>query len=124
MILHTISGYDQSTLEKAATPILQGLALCIKDSSPLRNEVTNTKDFWSILRSLHTLPGVAGNTFHMVESVINAKPAVVTADNYEDAVKLLNGYATAASVGAVTEQKRDRKVQRREKSPVEPAKRR
>lgn len=115
VILHTIAGYDQAILEKASMPILNGLTLCIRDPSPLRNEVTNTPDFWSIIRSLHTLPDAAGKAFDLVARVVVGQQAAVTADNYKDTVSLLNGFAAVGSVGAVVEQKRDKTARRKEK---------
>ena len=121
VILHTIAGYDQSTLEKCSVPILNGLTLCIRDPSPLRNEVINTPDFWLILRSLHVLPEAAGKAFDLVAKVVAGQQAAVTADNYKDTVSLLNGFATAGCVGAVVEQGRD-KIARRKEKPAKPAK--
>ena len=121
VILHTIAGYDQSMLEKASMHILTGLTLCIRDPSPLRNEVTNTPDFWSIMRSLHTLPEAAGKAFDLVARVVAGQQSAVTADNYKDTVSLLNGFAAAGSVGAVVEQKRDKTARRKEK-PTKPVK--
>ena len=102
-------------------PILNGLALCIRDPSPLRNEITNTPDFWSIIRSLHTLPEAAGMAFDLVARVVAGQQVAVTADNYKDTVSLLNGFAAAGSVGALGEQKRDKTARRKEK-PTKPAK--
>ena len=115
VILHTIAGYDQSILEKASMLILKGLTLCIRESSPLRNEITNTPDFWSIIRSLHTLPEAAGKAFNVVASVVAGQQAAVTADNYKDTVSLLNAFAAAGSIGAVVEQNRDKTARRKEK---------
>lgn len=105
VILHTISSFDQSTLEKSAIPILKGLALCIKAPSPLRNEITNTPDFWSTIQSVHGIPELAAGVFHLLDNIINSRPPAVTADNYEAAVSLLNSFAVAGSVGATVEQK-------------------
>lgn len=102
-------------------PILNGLTLCVRDPSPLRNELTNTPDFWSIMRSLHTLPEAAGTAFDLVGRVVAGRQAAVTADNYKDTVSLLNGFAAAGCVGAVVEQKRDKSARRKEK-PTKPAK--
>ena len=121
VIFHTIAGYDQSILEKASMPILNGLTLCIRNPSPLRNEITNTPDFWLILRSLYALPEAAGKAFDLVARVVDGHQAVVTADNYKDTVSLLNGFAAAGSVGAVIEQKRERNARGKEK-PTKPAK--
>ena len=121
VILHTVAGYDQYILEKASVQIINGLTLCIRDLSPLRNEITNTPDFWSILQSLHTLPEAAGKAFNLVARVVTGQQAAVTADNYKDSISLLNGFAAAGSVGAVFEQKRDKSARRKEK-PTKPAK--
>ena len=108
VILHTIAGYDPSILEKTSMLILDGLTLCIQNPSPLRKEITNTPDFWSIVRSLHALPEVAGKAFDLVASLVAGQQAAVTADNYKDTVSLLNDFAAAGSVGAVVEQTRDK----------------
>ncbi len=124
LILHTIASYDQATLENAAMPTLKGLNLCIRDPSPLRNEITNTPDFWAIIKSLQTVPDAASNAFDIVARVVAGQPPAVTADNYKDIVSLLNHYAGAASVGAAIEQKRDKKAnaRKREQKPIKPAK--
>ena len=121
VILHIIAGYDQSTLENAAMPILKGLTLCIHDPTPLRNEITSTPDFWSVIRSLHEVPKAAGRTFDLVARVVVGQPPAVTADNYKETVSLLNRFAAAGSVGAIIEQKRDSNARKREK-PTKPAK--
>lgn len=121
VILHTIAGYEQSILEKISVPILNGLALCIQDPSPLRNEVTNTPDFWSIIRSLHALPEASGKAFDLVARMVGGQQAAVTADNYKDTVSLLNSFAAAGSVGVVVEQNRDKNSRRKEK-PTKPSK--
>ena len=108
VILHTISSFDQPTLEKSAIAFLKGLNLCIKDPGPLRNEITNTPDFWSTIRSVQGIPEAAARVFELLENVVAAKSAAVTSDNYESAVSLLNGFASAGSVGAVIEQKHER----------------
>ena len=102
-------------------PILSGLKLCIQDPSPLRNEVTNTPDFWSIIRSLYVLPEAADTSFDLVARVVAGKQAAVTADNYKDIVSLLNAFAAAGSVGAAVEQNREKNVRRKEKT-TKPAK--
>ena len=115
VILHTISGYDSSTLEKAAMPVLKGLALCITEPTPLRNEITNIPDFWVILRSLRSIPDAASGAFALVADIVTGQPAAVTADNYEETVRLLNDFASAGSIGAMIEQKRDKSARNREK---------
>lgn len=98
-------------------PILKGLSLCIETPSPLRNEITNTPDFWSIIRSLHTVPEAAGNAFDLVARVVAGQPPAVTADNYKETISLLNQYAAAGSVGAIVEQKRDKNANRKREKP-------
>jgi len=124
LILHTIASYDQATLEKAAMPTLKGLSLCIQNPSPLRNEITNTPDFWSIIRSLQTVPEAAGNAFDIVARVVAGQPPAVTADNYKETVSLLNHYAAAGSVGGAIEQKRDKNAnaRKRDQKPTKQAK--
>lgn len=120
-MLHTVSSFEQSTLEKAAAPILKGLAICIRKTGPLRNEITNTPDFWSLLQSLHDNQEVAASVFSLVENIAAGQPAAVTANNYESTVTLLNGFATSGSVGAVIEQKRDQNARRQKPSkPIKP----
>ena len=116
VILHTIAGYDQAILEKSSEPILDGLKLCVQDPSPLRNEVINTPDFWSIIRSLHGLPEAAGKAFDLVAAVIAGQQVAVTADNYKDIISLLNAFAAAGSVGAVLEQSREKTARKKERS--------
>ena len=96
-------------------PILKGLGLCIQEPTPLRNEITNTPDFWSIMRSLHSLPEAAGNAFEIVARITAGKPPAVTADNYKEIVSLLNQYAAAGSIGAAIEQQRDRNANNRKR---------
>ena len=105
VILHTISSFDQSTLEKSAIPILKGFALCIRSPSPLRNEITNTPDFWSTIQSVHGTSEAAASVFDLLENIVTTRPPAITADNYEAAVSLLNSFAVAGSVGAAGEQK-------------------
>lgn len=117
VILHTISSYDQSVLETTQSEILQGLALCTEKPGLLRNEMTNTPDFWLILRSLRAFPKAADSTFDLISKIVDSESAAVTADNYEASVSLLNGFAAAGSVGAVVEQQRDRRSQRKDNPP-------
>ena len=108
VILHTISGLDPSILETTATPVLKGLSACIAEPSPLRSEICNIPDFWSIIQSHVAVPDAAGIGFIIINSVITEQPVAISADNYEPAVSLLNAFATAGKVGALIEQKRDR----------------
>lgn len=69
--------------------------------------MTNSPDFWSILNALHSIPEAAPTVFDIVEEVVTGSPSALSADNYEAAVGLLNGFAGAASIGAIQEQARD-----------------
>ena len=116
MVLHTLSSFDPSVLEKAATSIMKGLAVCTRYQGPLKNEITNTPDFWSVLQNLQGNAEVAASVFDMVDNLVTGQPSAVTADNYEHTVGLLNGFATGASIGAVIEQKRDRNARKQKPS--------
>ena len=96
--------------------------MCIRDPTPLRNEITSTPDFWSIIRSLHEIPEAAGRAFDLVARVVSGPPPAVTSDNYKETVSLLNRFAAAGSVGAVIEQKRDNHARRKEKPSKPPPK--
>jgi brefeldin A-resistance guanine nucleotide exchange factor 1 len=108
VILHSISSFNQPTLEISALSILRGLALCIQKPTPLRNEITNTPDFWSIIQALHATQEGAAMVFELLDNFVTSRPPTVTADNYEATVSLLNKFATAGSVGAVAEQRYER----------------
>lgn len=117
MILHNISSFNQATLETSAMLILKGFALCLKSPGPLKNEITNTPDFWLTMRNLRNLHEAAPSVFKLLESVVienvvTGASSSVTADNYEFVVSLLNDFATAGSIGAIVEQKRDRSARK------------
>lgn len=107
VVLHAISSFDQERLDNSAFPVMKGLARCISDPGPLRNEVINSPDFWSILQRLHQQQDAAPLVFDLLRNIVDTSPTAVTADNYESAVSLANDFATAGSVGAVEEQRRD-----------------
>ncbi|KAH0559258.1 hypothetical protein GP486_004230 [Trichoglossum hirsutum] len=113
VVLHTISSLDQRTQERSALSTISGLSHCIKNPGPLRNEMTNSPDFWSILRSILAVPEAAAAVFEIVQNVTVGIPSAITADNYEPAVSLLNDFASAASVGALYEQKGDKTARRK-----------
>ncbi|KAK6600302.1 Sec7 domain-containing protein [Botrytis cinerea] len=50
--------------------------------------------------------------FEILEGVAIGSPPTIMADNYESAVKLLNDFATAGSVGSTVEQKHDKRSRR------------
>ncbi|EHL00147.1 hypothetical protein M7I_3912 [Glarea lozoyensis 74030] len=68
--------------------------------------------FWVILRNLAGTSESAKTVFEILEGVAVGSPPTVMADNYEPAVKLLNDFASAGSVGATVEQKKDKRPKR------------
>jgi brefeldin A-resistance guanine nucleotide exchange factor 1 len=75
--------------------------------------MTNSPDFWSILRSILAVPEAAAPVFEIVQNVTVGIPSAITADNYEPAISLLNDFASAASAGALHEQKGDKTARRK-----------
>lgn len=125
MILHSISSFNQATMQISALLISKGLALCLSKPGPLKNEITNTPDFWLIMRNLRNFHEAAPSVFELIESVMienvgTGASSSVTSDNYEFVVSLLNDFATAGSIGAIIEQKRDRSA--RKAQPVKQSK--
>ncbi|TGO79168.1 hypothetical protein BELL_0041g00120 [Botrytis elliptica] len=112
VVLHAISSFKKDLFEKSATLVLQGLTQCIKEPGPLRNEIMTSPDFWVILKNLATSPSSASAVFEILEGVAIGSPPTIMADNYESAVKLLNDFATAGSVGSTVEQKQDKRTRR------------
>lgn len=89
--------------------MLQGLTHCIKEPGPLRNEIMTSPDFWVILRNLTVNAQSAPTVFEILQGVAIGSPPTIMADNYESAVKLLNDFASAGSIGSTIEQKQDRR---------------
>lgn len=78
-------------------------------------------DFWAILRILAGNADSAPIVFDILESGADGSSTAIIADNYEAAITLLNQFASAASVGALVEQKVDRRQQRKTRQrPVKP----
>ncbi|PGH26999.1 hypothetical protein AJ80_01383 [Polytolypa hystricis UAMH7299] len=100
VVLHAISSFDQDSLEDAAVPIVQGLTRCIMSAGPLRTEIANSPDFWSILQRLHRHQAGAPMVFDLLQSIAELTPPVITADNYESGVSLANDFASAGSIAA------------------------
>ncbi|EAW13056.1 Sec7 domain-containing protein [Aspergillus clavatus NRRL 1] len=120
VILHGISSFEQDTLESVAVPTIQGLSRCISEPGLLRNELTVSPDFWSILQRLHQHTEAATLVFELLQAIIVSVPPIVTADNYESAVGLANEFISAGSIGHIEERQRDA-VSRRSKA-VKPSK--
>lgn len=117
VILHTISKFDQELLKQAGPHVAKGLSLCLRGAADLRNEMVNSPDFWSILRSLHQIPETANDIFSMLQGLLEDASSALTADNYDPILSLLNDFAAAGSVGAVGEQRRDQAALRGKQPP-------
>lgn len=79
-------------------------------------------DFWVVLRNLTGNAQSAPTVFEILEGVAVGSPPTIMADNYESAVKLLNDFASAGSVGSTVEQKQDKRVRRSQQQPQKQAK--
>ena len=113
VVLHAISSFTPDLLYKCSAMVLKGISMCIQSPGPIRNEITTSPDFWVILRALSKTPQTATAVFDILEDVVTGEsPPAIMADNYEAAVGLLNEFASYGSVGAVTEQKQDRRSRR------------
>ena len=119
VVLHGISGFDQDILESVAIPTVTGLTRCISHGGLLRNEVTVSPDFWSILQRLHHHKEAGPLVFDLLQHVIDSSPPIITADNYESAVALANDFVSAGSVGSIDERQKDA-VSRRSKGVKQP----
>jgi brefeldin A-resistance guanine nucleotide exchange factor 1 len=117
VVLHTISSFKKDLLDRSAPLVLQALTQCIKDPGPLRNEIMTSPDFWVVLRNLTGNAQSAPTVFEILEGVVVGSPPTIMADNYESAVKLLNDFASAGSVGATVEQKQDKRARRGQQAP-------
>ncbi|CZT46658.1 related to GEA2-GDP/GTP exchange factor for ARF [Rhynchosporium secalis] len=122
VVLHTISSFKKDLLDKSAPLVLQGLNQCIKEPGPLRNEIMTSPDFWVILRNLTGNAQSAPTVFEILEGVAVGSPPTIMADNYESAVKLLNEFASAGSIGSTVEQKQDKRVRRGQQQQAKQAK--
>ncbi|KAI9667680.1 MAG: GDP/GTP exchange factor for ARF [Bathelium mastoideum] len=112
VVLHTISSFDEELLKQSALPVLKGMFVCIQGPSGLRKEMATSPDFWVILHRLHRETEATPVVFDILEDVGTGSPSAITSDNYESAISLLNDFATAGSVGATQEQKRDEALKR------------
>lgn len=119
VILHSISGFDQDILESVALSTIKGLSRCIKDTTLLRNEITISPDFWSILQRLHQHDEAGPQVFELLQTIAESTPQIITADNYEAAISLANDFVTAASIGSIEERQRDA-IARRSKGVKQP----
>ena len=106
-MLHTIAKFEEDQVKQAAGLIVKGLLLCLSGPAGLRNEMLNTPDFWSVLQALHSFQETAQKVFDIVEDVATASISGLTVDNYDPVISLLNDFATAGSIGAKIERRRE-----------------
>jgi len=109
VLLHTISSFPKELLAKTSQLVLQGLKICIEQPGPLRSEIMTSPDFWLMLRILAANSHSSPTVFDILEGGVSGSPSAIIADNYEAAIALLSEYATAAQVGAIEEQKGERR---------------
>ena len=107
VVLHAISSFDDVTIDHSAVSVITGLSRVISSAEPLKTELANSPDFWSILHRLHRHKDHSQDVFGILDMTVKADPPIVTAENYESAVSLANDFATAASAKAAQEQRRD-----------------
>ncbi|KAK4544424.1 hypothetical protein LTR36_004315 [Oleoguttula mirabilis] len=117
VVLHAISSFRQDLLRACALPILKGIYGCISGPAELKNEMATSPDFWAVMHALQAQPEAAPLVFQIAEAVSDGPNAAITPDNYEATVALLNGFATAASVGARQEQSREQTARRGQPAP-------
>lgn len=107
VVLHEISSFDEDVLDKVSIPTVKALARCVTDPSLLKNQITASPDFWSILQRLHQHPEAAPLVFELLQTIVESTPPIVSADNYESTIALANDFIKAGSVGALEERHRD-----------------
>ncbi|KAF3483496.1 Sec7 domain-containing protein [Arthroderma uncinatum] len=112
VVLHIISSFDQPILEIVATPVVTGLLQCLNESEALKNELSTSPDFWSILQRLHQHHDAAQMVFELLQGIVESTVPVITADNYEAAVNITNDFATAGGIATVREIKREMALRR------------
>ncbi|KAF3936102.1 hypothetical protein ABW20_dc0108957 [Dactylellina cionopaga] len=119
LILHSIATLEKPLLDKCAGPIVKGIHSCINSTTPLKSEIVNSPDFWSLLRMMATNSEVSGEVFEILDLVAIQNPLNVTADNYVAVVTVLNDFSTAGSIGANFEQLQDRMKRAKDAKPTE-----
>lgn len=118
VVLHALSSFPDSVLDQTAPAITSGLTPCIAQPSPLRNDITSSPDFWSLLQRLHQHKSETEAVFNaLVTLTSNIQPSTTAALStyYESAISLASSFATAGSVGATAEQRRDVALRRGQK---------
>ncbi|KIV93676.1 hypothetical protein PV10_04871 [Exophiala mesophila] len=107
VVLHAISSFDDTVLDRTASTVVQGFSLLIAEPDALRNDITSSPDFWSTLQRLHQHKTEAENVFSILSILSTSSPTAVTADNYEATIALANDFAAAGSIGSIQEKRRE-----------------
>lgn len=107
VVLHTISKFEDEQLKQCAVLIVRGFSLCLTGPVGLRKEMFNSPDFWSVLQTLYSQPETAQSVFQIVEDVASGSASGLTVDNIDPVISILNDFATAGSIGAKIERRRD-----------------
>lgn len=107
VVLHAISSFDDTVLDRTAQTVTKGLANTIATAGPLRNEITKSPDFWSTLQRLHQHRTEAEPVFAILTTLTTSNPTALTADNFEAAVSLAHYFAADGSIGSIQEKRRD-----------------
>ncbi|WPH04611.1 Hypothetical protein R9X50_00750300 [Acrodontium crateriforme] len=119
VVLHAISSFREDLLKRCAHPILKGIRGCLSGPAELKNEMASSPDFWSVLQSLVSMPESAPLVFEITGLVADGPTTAITPDNYDATMTLLNAFATAGSIGARDEQRRDTVRRGQQAPPVE-----
>lgn len=116
VVLHAFSSFNDAVLDQTATAVMKGLRVCIDRPGPLRNDITASPDFWSILQRLHLHKTEADNAFEALEKLTEDSSIAsvgqswrgITPSSYSPALALATSFAIAASIpGSIIEQRRD-----------------
>ena len=113
VVLHHIASLKPDVLKQSAQHVLKGVFECINGPRGLRNEMTASPDFWTLLHSLREFPDGAPLAFRTIEDIISGPSPAITADNFEPAVALLNAFANAGAEMVMKEQKQGQQPNRR-----------
>jgi brefeldin A-resistance guanine nucleotide exchange factor 1 len=119
VLLHTFAAFEDELLEQCAEPLIKGIGECMRASPAVRQEMATSPDFWDLLHKLHALPVVSAKVFEVLDEMVTQQNPPqqhsITVDNYEKAIALLDDFATAGSVGAADERRRDAAVREKGK---------
>jgi golgi-specific brefeldin A-resistance guanine nucleotide exchange factor 1 len=117
VVVHLVSSLDEAGIHKSAVPLVKGIARCIEEPGPLRNEMASSPDFWKLLKTLFPVSEAAQSVFDIAQDVIIGSASAISADNYESAISLLNAFATAGDKSYLRDQERAKRNARNGRAP-------